>query len=254
MARSTSHTARLRSVAAGWLVLAIWLLIFAQAARAQNAAPSAAPVPPASPAPDAGALFVPANQVQAGRIPHLLLRVFRRLAHDQAAMMPFTETRQFAISNKPVRQTGVLRSSKEHGLSRADEGAKPRILIVDSIGLIERQPGGHERQVSVADHPELAGLTELYLNLLRGNSDQLFDFAEVYFAGTVHGWQLGLLPKDAAVAKRTGRVIIDGSAREMHRIDNILPNGDTRTLELGAVDRNPKFTPETVNAYFRGTP
>jgi hypothetical protein len=92
----------------------------------------------------------------------------------------------------------------------------------------------------------------LYLNLLRGNSEKLFDFAEVYFTGTVHGWQLGLIPKDSAMAKRTGRVVIDGSAREMHQIENMSPNGDTRILDLGAVDRNPKFSADAINTYFRG--
>jgi hypothetical protein len=219
----------------------------ADAADNPPAPPSPQPADPAS-----NALFNPANQVQPGHIPHLLLRVFRRLAHDQSAMIPFTESRQFAISKQPVKQTGVLRSSRDHGLSMAYEGAKPRVLIVDDKGLIERQPDGHERQVSIADHPEVAGLTDLYLNLLRGNSDKLFDFADVYFTGTVHGWQLGLNPKDPAVAKRTGRVIINGSAREMHQIDSVSPNGDTRTLDLGAVDRNPKFTPDVISTYFRG--
>jgi hypothetical protein len=200
----------------------------------------------------ANALFVPGNKVPAGRIPHLLLRVFRRLAHDQSSQIPFTETRQFAISKQPVRQTGILRSSKEHGLSMGYAGAKPRILIIDDQGLIERQADGRERQVSVADHPELGGLTDLYLNLLRGNADKLFDFADVYFTGTVHGWELGLIPKDAGMAKRIGRVLIKGSARDMHEIENVQPNGDTRMLELGAVERNPKFPPETINAYFRG--
>ena len=218
-------------------------------ALGQTAPPSPASAP--SPSGDP-ALFTPANQVQAGRIPHLLLRVFRRLAHDQSAQIPFTESRQFAISRQPVRQTGVLRSSKDHGLSMAYEGPKPRVLIIDEKGLIERQPDGHERQVSVADHPELAGLTDLYLNLLRGNADKLFDFANVYFTGTVHGWQLGLDPKDPSMAKRTGRVVINGSAREMHQIENVSQNGDTRTLDLGAVERNPKFSPDTITAYFRG--
>jgi hypothetical protein len=236
-----------------------WLLaagVFALAsinAVAQNPAPAAQSSPAGAGAESAAnALFSPANQVQSGRIPHLLLRVFRRLAHDQSAMIPFSESRQFAISKQPIRQSGVLRSSRDHGLSMAYEGAKPHILIVDEKGLIERQPDGHERQISVADHPELAGLTDLYLNLLRGNSDKLFDFADVYFTGTVHAWQLGLNPKDAAVAKRTGRVVINGSAREMHQIENVAPNGDTRVLDLGAVERNPKFTPDAINTYFRG--
>jgi hypothetical protein len=177
--------------------------------------------------------------------------VFRRLAHDQSAQIPFTETRQFAISKQPIRQSGVLRSSKDHGMSMAYDGPKPRILIVDETGLIEREPDGHERQISIADHPELSGLTDLYLNLLRGNSDKLFDFADVYFTGNVHGWQLGLSPKDPGVAKRIGRVVISGSAREMHQIVTVLPNGDTRTLDLGPLQRNPKFTPDIIDTYFR---
>ncbi len=226
-------------------------LFFAAGANAQNPPPASSPTAAASDS-AANTLFSPANQVQPGRMPHLLLRVFRRLAHDQAAQIPFTESRQFAISKQPIKQTGTLRSSKDHGLSMAYEGAKPRVLVIDDKGLIERSPDGHERQVTVADHPELGGLTDLYLNLLRGNSDKLFDYAEVYFTGTVHGWQLGLNPKDPAMAKRTGRVIIDGSAREMHRIENTLPNGDTRVLELGPEERNPKFTPDMINTYFRG--
>jgi hypothetical protein len=245
-----------RAAAAIPCLLAAGVFAFACAhdAAGQSPSPPAAQSSPAAGGDSAAAnaLFSPANQVQPGRIPHLLLRVFRRLAHDQSAMIPFTESRQFAISKQPIRQTGVLRSSKDHGLSMAYDGAKPHVLVVDDKGLIDRQPDGHERQVSIADHPELAGLTDLYLNLLRGNSEKLFDFAEVYFTGTVHGWQLGLIPKDSAMAKRTGRVVIDGSAREMHQIENMSPNGDTRILDLGAVDRNPKFSADAINTYFRG--
>ena len=243
---------RLPATACLLAVIASLLLDSARGQVSANPAPPTATAGGTEPGAAANALFVPGNQVQAGKIPHVLLRVFRRLAHDQSSQIPFTESRQFAISKLPVRQTGIVRSSKEHGLSMAYDGAKPRVLIIDDQGLIERQPGGHERQVSVADHPELGGLTDLYLNLLRGNADKLFDFAEVYFIGTVHGWELGLIPKDAGMAKRMGRVLIKGSARDMHEIENVQPNGDTRTLDLGAVERNPKFTPEAINQYFRG--
>ena len=63
--------------------------------------------------------------------------------------MTFAETRTFAISKNPLRQNGTLRSSKDHGLSLSYESAKPHIIIVDDQGLIERQPGGQERQVTV---------------------------------------------------------------------------------------------------------
>ena len=166
--------------------------------------------------------------------------------------MPFTESRAFAISKNPARQTGVLRSSKENGLSLSYEGAKAHVIVVDDKGLIDRAPGGHERQVTVADHPELSTLTDLYLNLLRGNADKLFAYADVYFTGTDRKWEMGLSPHDPALAKRVGKVVVSGGGRDIERVENVLPDGGSRTLEFGRVVRNPKYSPEEMQTYFRG--
>ncbi len=205
-----------------------------------------------APAPAASTLFSPGNQVQQATVPFTLRKVFHRLAHDRTESMPFVESRVFAISKTPLRQSGTMRSSKENGLSLSYESAKPHVIIVDDKGLIDRQPGGHERQVTVADHPELGALTDLYLNLLRGNVDKLFAYADVYFTGDDRNWQMGLSPHDPALAKRVGRVVIGGGGRDIQRIENQLPDGGSRTLEFGRVTRHPKYTPEEVQTYFRG--
>lgn len=209
----------------------------------------------ATPAPTAASadpLFSPGNQVPPGKLPFTLKKVFHRLGHDLTETMSFTEVRTFAISKNPLRQTGTLRSSKEHGLSLSYESAKPHVIVVDDKGLIERQPGGHERQVTVADHPEVATLTDLYLNLLRGNADRLFQYADVYFTGTAQNWEMGLVSHDANLAKRVGRVVVSGNGRSITKLENQLPNNEARTLEFGRVARNPKYSPEDIQTYFRG--
>ena len=234
------------SVLLGWLVL----LAGVPAVPAQQPAPAPPAGQPAAPATDVGALFSPANQVQPGRLPFTMRQVFHRLAHDQTESMPFTEARTFAISRNPLRQTGTLRSSKENGLSLSYETPKPHVIIVDDKGLIDRQPG-HERQITVADHPELAALTDLYLNLLRGNADKLFEYADVYFTARDQTWEMGLASHDANVARRVGKVIISGGGRSIRELENVLPNGETRVLELGKTERNPKFPPDVIQMYFR---
>ena len=213
--------------------------------RAQQSAPA-----PASNS--AEALFSPGNQVPVGKLPFTMRLVFHRLAHDRAETIPFTEVRTFAISKNPLRQNGTLRSAKEYGLSLSYESAKPHIIIVDDKGLIDRQPGGHERQVTVADHPEVATLTDLYLNLLRGNLDKLFQYADVYFTGTSQAWEMGLVPHDTNLIKRVGRVVVSGTGRNILKLENLLPNNESRMLEFGHVTRNPKYSPEEVQKYFRG--
>ena len=200
----------------------------------------------------ADALFNPATEVPPGKLPFTLRKVFHRLGHDQEETMPFTEVRTFAISKNPLRQTGTLRSAKDRGLSLSYESAKPHVIIVDDKGLIDRQPDGHERQATVADHPELATLTDLYLNLLRGNADKLFQYADVYFTGTSQSWQMGLVSHDTNLAKRVGRVVVSGNGRNIQKLENQLPNNESRTLEFGHVTRNPKYSPQDLQAYFRG--
>ena len=223
-------------------------LLAAIPGRAQQAAPG---TPPAAANAPGSTLFTPASQCQPGKLPFTLRKVFRRLANDRTETIPFTEVRTFAISKNPLRQTGTLRSSKTNGLSLSYENPRPHVIVVDDKGLIDRQPGGKERQVTVADHPELAALTDLYLNLLRGNAVKLFDYADVYFTGPPQNWQMGLAPKDATVAKRAGKVIISGAARDIRKLENVLPNGESRTLELGAVERNPVYGPDVIQTYFR---
>ena len=225
--------------------LAFVLALSCPLLHAQQASPAPAPV-------SADALFTPANQVPPGKLPFTLRKVFHRLGHDNAESMPFAEVRTFAISKNPLRQTGQLRSSKEHGLSLSYESAKPHVIVVDDKGLIDRQPDGRERQVTVADHPEVATLTDLYLNLLRGNAEQLFKYADVYFSGTAQSWQMGLVSHDPALAKRVGRVVVSGAGRDIAELKNLLPNGEYRTLEFGHVTRNPKYSSEEVQKYFRG--
>lgn len=202
-------------------------------------------------APPPAPLFTPATRVSVDHLPGVIKKTFARLAHDDAESIPFTESRMFAISKTPVRQTGVLRSSKTLGLSLAYDPPKARVIVIDDRGLIERAPVGRERQINVADHPELGQFTDLYLNLMRGNAARLFDYADVYFSGAPRNWQLGLLPHEEDIARRTGRVVISGDGRHILRIENQLPGGDSRTMEFGRVERDPHFSAEQAQAFFR---
>ena len=77
--------------------------------------------------------------------------------------------------------------------------------------------------MTVADHPEVATLTDLYLNLLRGNLDKLFQYADVYFAGTSQSWQMGLVSHDPNLTKHVGRVVVSGTGRNILKLENLLP-------------------------------
>ncbi len=188
------------------------------------------------------------------RLPPALKGVFTRLAEADTAIIPFLETRRMGIIKRPVELTGTMRYSKKAGLSIAYEQPKPRVLIIDDVGLIERKPDGSERRVAKNERPELTILTDVYLNLLRGRPVGLFGVCEVYFMGNSKDWQIGLIPKDPALRRHTGRVLIGGAGREIAQIANLLENGDTRMLRLSKSEIDAKFTPSVFQSYFRTAP
>lgn len=197
-------------------------------------------------------VYADANRVtDVAKLPTALRNVFTRLAEADTAIIPFVEQRRMGIFKKPVELSGTMRYSRKAGLSIAYEQPKPRVLIIDDVGLIERQPDGRERRLAVTDRPELAVLTEIYLNLLRGKPAGLFSASEVYFMGNASGWQIGLIPRDASLRKHTGRVLIGGSNREIAQISNLLENGDRRTLRLSKSEIDAKFNSSIIQSYFR---
>lgn len=222
-------------------------LAFVSLASAQNA-------PQAPLATEAAVVYAESNRVNdAAKLPTALRNVFNRLAEADTAVIPFIETRRMGIIKRPVELTGTMRYSKKAGLSIGYEHPKQRVLIIDDVGLIERQPDGRERRVAKGDRPELTILTDVYLNLLRGRPVGLFGVCEVYFLGDSKGWQIGLIPKDDSLRRHTGRVLIGGAGREIAQIANLLENGDTRMLRLSKSEIDAKFSPSVFQSYFRTT-
>lgn len=230
------------------LLLLIPALALASVAGAQT--PVQAPL-----ATEAAIVYADNHRVNdPAKLPPALRGVFSRLAEADTAVIPFLETRRMGIIKRPVELSGTMRYSKKAGLSIAYEQPKPRVLIIDDIGLIERQPDGRERRIAKNDRPELTILTDVYLNLLRGRPVGLFGVCEVYFVGNASGWQLGLIPKDPALRRHTGRVLIEGQGREIAQIANLLENGDTRMLRLSKSEIDAKFSSAVFQSYFRTAP
>lgn len=230
-----------------YLRLLFFVGVLGIAAGGRAEAPFDAPT-----ASEAFPVYAESNRVaDAAKLPVALRNVFTRLAEADTAVIPFVELRRMGIFKKPVELSGMMRYSRKAGLSIAYEQPKPRVLIIDDVGLIERQADGRERRISATDRPELAVLTEIYLNLLRGKPAGLFGACEVYFSGNANAWQIGLIPRDASLRRHTGRVLIGGSGREIAQISNLLENGDRRTLRLSKSEIDAKFSSSIIQSYFR---
>lgn len=207
--------------------------------------------PTKAPPKDLRDIFSSTYQVESQNPPSQLRSIFQKLAAHQSSICNFTEASNFAISKHPVKKNGVLRYSRNAGLSMAYENPANKLVVIDDKGLMERREDGSIRSISSAEHPELAAITDTYLSLMRGRSGRLLASNDLYFASSGNTWYCGLVPKNESVEHRVGRVVLSGHGDTVTRVQNIAPNGTSRLIELGHMQKNVRFSPEVYKNYFR---
>lgn len=262
---STRHV---RTLSVVTIVLVALTPIFASAQDAGNATNAKAPQTKGITLAD---VFDPKFLVKGAQPPFTLRSVLRDLASHQTLERSFTETRAFAISKNPIQTRGILRYSRSAGVSMAYEPTaaeaqsqseesgnnKPsnvgKLIIIDDRGLLEKFPNGKERAIFVADHPELGAMTDVFLNLLRGDSSKLLATNEAYFIPSGQSWVFGLEPKDPDLVKKIGRVVIFGHHHTIVRIQTINSRGEVRTVNLGPARVDVNFDPNVLAQFFRPT-
>ena len=95
--------------------------------------------------------------------------------------------------------------------------------------------GRAPRRFALARVPELAGLQASFGALLAGDRSLLEAHYTLASAGSREHWQLTLVPKDAAFARRVRDIVLHGRGAELRCIETTPAQGEPqRTLLAGA--------------------
>ncbi len=173
--------------------------------------PPAAPVaaPPEGAAP--GPLLVPG--VNDGLWPSL----FAGLATQGAISAPFTERRIFAFRRTPVALRGEMRFDPKRGLSLHYLPPDEAWMIADDRGLLLRDGRGRTREVP--NDPRGASAGAALLPVLRFDFAALIRTFAIRAAGNIRAWRLDFTPKDPALARTFGSIILSGTGTDLRRIE-----------------------------------
>jgi hypothetical protein len=143
--------------------------------------------------------------------------LFEKLAAQGNVFSHFTENRWFPFKKIPVVLKGEMRLAAGHGMSLRYTQPEDRTMIVDERGLLLRDDRGHSREVP--PDPRSGNINAALLPVLRFDQKELAKTFSLRAARAGNSWRLDFEPRDAALAKIVGRIIVWGEEAKVQQLE-----------------------------------
>jgi len=175
--------------------------------------------------------------------------LFTALAGKGAIVSQFTERRWFSIRKKPIELAGEMRLAPGHGLSLHYLPPQESTMIVDEHGLLLRDAGGQAHEVP--PDPRAGAVIASLLPILRFDQADLMKTFVVHAAREGDDWRLDFVPRDAALGRLLGSVIVIGAGDAIQWLE--FHRTATQRVEIAIRDTRTgvTFTPADLQRYFR---
>jgi len=153
----------------------------------------------------------------------------------------YTESVQVSLLQHGIESTGTIRYVAPDSIVETVDGEPLREIRIEGDRIAIRD-AGETREIDVGEHRAIESMVAALRSVFAGDLVDLERHFRVRFEplGSTEGggWLLTLDPEDAEVAWLLSRIEIQGTGREVHRIEIREPNGDSRTMrfQLQAID------------------
>jgi len=167
----------------------------------------------------------------------VLDELLKLLAARQHGHVAFTEVQQLAVLERPLESSGELVYEAPDRLVKRTLKPKAETLTLDH-GVLSAQRGHRTYVLELRAYPQVVPFVESIRATLAGDRATLERLFNVGFDGTLAGWTLQLVPRDAALAAAVRDIRISGERAAIHTVEIRQSDGDRSLLTLG-----PELTP-----------
>jgi hypothetical protein len=175
--------------------------------------------------------------------------LFEKLAAQGTVFSHFTENRWFPFKKIPVVLKGEMRLLPGRGLSLRYTQPDDRTMIVDERGLLLRDDHGHSREVP--PDPRSGNLNAALLPVMRFDQKELSKIFLLRAARFGRTWRLDFEPRDAALARMVGRIIVWGDDEKVKQLEFRRSNSQRVEIVIDDSQAGVVFSEVELRKYFR---
>jgi outer membrane lipoprotein-sorting protein len=144
----------------------------------------------------------------------------------------FTETRELAILEQPIEQSGTLTFQPPDRLIRTLAPPSTTRTVIEGNRLILWKNNQRQQTLLLDNLPELLAFSASFRAILAGDEETLNRYFTTHLEGDGATWRLTLTPKQSSVATHISHIDVDGRGPEIERYTFIETSGDRTVTEL----------------------
>jgi len=140
----------------------------------------------------------------------------KQLAENPIVKGNFEQEKKISSLGRSLKSSGNFIIALEPGMVWETLKPFPSTLALGKDFIVQSRPGGQKTAISAQGNETFIRLAEVMSAVFSGSTQKLMDNFEIYFhliaIGTEPGsaWELGLLPRDKAIASFASRITMKG--------------------------------------------
>jgi hypothetical protein len=192
------------------------------------------------------AACAPRARAQAPTLDGLLAR-FAALPGLEAG---FREEKRIALLAVPVRSEGRIYFADDRVMRRVERPDPSLALIAD--GRLRMRNGDRTEELDIDENPVLRGFVDSFRAVLAGDRARLDRFyrAELTAGEGEDGWQLRLVPRDAALRRFLREIRMRGDGVTIREMRMVEVSGDETRTEFFDVNTQRRFSASEARRIF----
>ncbi len=175
--------------------------------------------------------------------------LFAALAAQGNVFSAITEHRWFPFKKEPVVLRGEMRLDATRGLSLRYTHPDERLMLIDTHGILLRDAKGRTREL--ANDPQTPTANAALLPIMRFDLTALLTTFDIQTARDGKTWRLDFVPRDAALARQLGRIIVRGTGQSVEQLEFRRSAMQRVEVFVGETRRGVTFTDDELSRFFR---
>jgi len=175
--------------------------------------------------------------------------LFEKLAAQGTVFSHFTENRWFPFKKIPVVLKGEMRMMPGRGLSLHYAPPDERTMIVDERGILLRDDRGRSREVP--PDPRASNINAALLPVMRFDQKELVKVFLLHAVRSGAAWRLDFEPRDSALARTIGRIIVWGEDAKVQQLEFRRSNSQRVEIVIDDSQAGIVFTEAELQRFFR---
>jgi outer membrane lipoprotein-sorting protein len=171
--------------------------------------------------------------------PQTLPQLQQQLTREPTLRATFVQLKQVTGLAQPLRSSGELLFSRQHGLWWHQTQPFELTLILDESRLRQQLAGQPAEEIRAADNPQLFEFSHLLLSLFAADQTILQQHFSLVFSPEVERWRLTLTPRQAPLNQVFDQLALEG-AQELQQLQIRDRQGDETLLEFSAIQHLPR--------------